>query len=90
MTNRLTELKLLLEHLDLKRIMALTRNVDLGKLLRTLSELELEDLADLASQVRAKHRNARLPEANGDSYGLRPQSRPLPTRTRCSFESVNS
>jgi glutaryl-CoA dehydrogenase len=71
MTNPLSELKSLVEHLDLKRIATLARRVDLGGLVRLLSDLEPEDLAHLASQVKAKHRKTPLPAVNGDFYSLR-------------------
>jgi glutaryl-CoA dehydrogenase len=71
MTNPLSELRSLVEHLDLKRIAALARQVDIGKLLQVLSQLEPEDLAHLASQVKAKHGKSPLPAVDGDFYGLR-------------------
>jgi glutaryl-CoA dehydrogenase len=69
MTN-LADLRTLAERIDLKRIAALARHVDLAKLIGIFSELEPEDLAHLASQVRARHRKKALPEAHGDFYGL--------------------
>jgi glutaryl-CoA dehydrogenase len=69
MTN-LADLRALAERIDLKRIAALARHVDLAKLIGIFSELEPEDLAHLASQVRARHHKKALPEAHGDFYGL--------------------
>ncbi len=70
MTNPLAELKALAERIDLKRIAALARRVDLAKLVAIFAELEPEDLAHLASQVRAKHHKGPLPAAHGDFYGF--------------------
>ncbi|HEY5146707.1 MAG TPA: acyl-CoA dehydrogenase family protein [Polyangiaceae bacterium] len=69
MTN-LADLRSLAGRLDLKRIAALAKHVDLAKLIGIFSELEPEDLAHLASQVRARHHKKALPEAHGDFYGL--------------------
>ncbi len=69
MTN-LADLRALAERIDLKRIAALAKHVDLAKLIGIFSELEPEDLAHLASQVRARHHKKALPEAHGDFYGL--------------------
>jgi glutaryl-CoA dehydrogenase len=66
----LADLKALVERLDLKRIAALAKRVDLPKLIGVFSELEPEDLAHLASQVRARHRKEPLPAAHGDFYGI--------------------
>jgi glutaryl-CoA dehydrogenase len=71
MTSTLADLKSLVENLDLKRIATLARHVDLGKLLRLLSELEPDDLVHLASQARTKHSKRPLPAVDGDFYGLR-------------------
>ena len=76
MTHPLTELKALAERIDFKRIAALARRVDLAKLVGIFAELEPEDLAHLASQVRAKHRKTPLPEAHGDFYSLGEQLAP--------------
>jgi glutaryl-CoA dehydrogenase len=70
MTNPLTELKALADRIDWRRIAQLAKRVDLGKLIGVLAELEPEDLAHLASQVRAKHGKTPLPEARGDFYDL--------------------
>ena len=70
MTNPLADLKALAERIDLKRIGALAKRVDLVKLIGILVELEPDDLAHLGSQVRSKHRKTPLPEAHGDFYGL--------------------
>jgi glutaryl-CoA dehydrogenase len=73
MSNPLADLKALVERIDLKRVAAIAKRVDLAKLVAIFAELEPEDLAHLASQVRAKHarqRGAPLPEAHGDFYGF--------------------
>jgi glutaryl-CoA dehydrogenase len=70
MTNPLTELRALADRIDFKRIAALAKRVDLAKLVGILAELEPEDLAHLASQVRAKHGKKPLPAPNGDFYGF--------------------
>ena len=70
MTNPLTDLKALADRIDLKRIAALARHVDLAKLVGILAQLEPQDLAHLASQARAKHGKSPLPEAHGDFYGF--------------------
>src|SRR3984957_16729040 len=70
MTNPLAELKALAERIDLKRIAALARRVDLAKLVAIFAEHEPEDLAHLASQVRARHHKGPLPAAHGDFYGF--------------------
>ncbi len=44
--------------------------VNLGKLVGLLTQLEPEDVAHLAAQVRAKHHKGPLPEAHGDLYEL--------------------
>ena len=70
MSNPFGELKALFEHLDLKKIASLARKIDLGQLAGLLLELTPEDLAHLASQVRAKHHHQPLPVADGDFYQL--------------------
>jgi glutaryl-CoA dehydrogenase len=70
MTNPFAELKALAERIDFKRIAAIAKHVDLAKLVGIFAELEPEDLAHLASQVRARHSKAPLPAANGDFYGF--------------------
>jgi glutaryl-CoA dehydrogenase len=70
MTNPLADLKSLVERVDLKRIAAIAKHVDLPKLIGIFSQLEPEDLAHLASQVRARHNKKPLPEPHGDFYGL--------------------
>jgi glutaryl-CoA dehydrogenase len=70
MTNPLAELKALAERIDFKRIAAIAKHVDLAKLVGIFAELEPEDLAHLASQVRARHSKTPLPAANGDFYGF--------------------
>ncbi len=66
----LSDLKKLVEQLDLSRIAALAREVDLGRLLSVLSQLEPQDLAHLASTVRARHSKKPLPPPHGDFYEL--------------------
>lgn len=68
MSNPFSDLKALVEKLDLKRIGELAKKVDLVKVIGLLTELEPMDLAHLASQVRAKHRKKPLPVAHGDFY----------------------
>lgn len=76
MTNPLTDLKALAERIDFKRIAAIAKRVDLAKLVGIFAALEPEDLAHLASQVRARHRKEPLPAAHGDFYGLGEQLPP--------------
>ena len=68
MANPFSDLKSLVEGLDLKRIAELAKKVDLVKVIGLLSQLEPSDLAHLATQVRAKQRKSPLPEAHGDFY----------------------
>jgi glutaryl-CoA dehydrogenase len=70
MTHPLADLKSLVERVDLKRIASIAKRVDLPKLIGIFAELEPEDLAHLASQVRARHSKKVLPEPHGDFYGL--------------------
>jgi glutaryl-CoA dehydrogenase len=53
MSNPLSDLKALVDRIDLKRIAAIAKQVDLAKLVDVFAQLEPEDLAHLASQVRA-------------------------------------
>jgi glutaryl-CoA dehydrogenase len=86
MNNAWMELRSLAEHFDWKRIGQLAKRVDLARLVGVLVQLEPEDLAHLASQVRAKHRTEPLPEAHGDFYGfgqlLGPEDLALKLRVR--------
>lgn len=86
MSNPFSDLKSLVENLDLKRIGELAKKVDLVKVVGLLTQLEPMDLAHLASQVRAKHRTKPLPEAHGDFYDfgslLTPEDRALKLRVR--------
>jgi alkylation response protein AidB-like acyl-CoA dehydrogenase len=70
MTNAWTELRSLADRFDWRRIGQLAKRVDLARLVGVLVQLEPEDLAHLASQVRAKHRKEPLPEVHGDFYGF--------------------
>ena len=86
MTGSFSELKALVDKLDLKRIASLASRVDLGRLVGVLTQLEPEDLAHLASQVRAKHPRHPLPEPHGDLYELgellAPEEREIKLRVR--------
>ena len=64
-----TDLKKLVEQLDLKRIAHLAHEVDLVKAIGLLSQLEPEDLAHLASTLKARHgKPESLPKPHGDFY----------------------
>jgi glutaryl-CoA dehydrogenase len=73
MTNPFTELKEMLEHVDLGRLLSLARHIDLTKLLRALGELQPDDVNRLLAAAHSKHRTRPLPEANGDFYGVASQ-----------------
>jgi len=70
MTSPLADLKDTLEHLDLGRLLALARRVDLPKLLKTLAALEPDDVNRLLAATHTKHKKRLLPPVNGDFYDV--------------------
>ena len=75
-----------LDRLDLKRLTALARQVDLGKLLEALTELEPADVEHLLSQLHVKHHPGPLPAPQGDFYRfgqlLSPEDQAIKLRVR--------
>jgi len=86
MTNSLTELKDMLERVDLGRFIALARRLDLPKLLKTLASLDADDVTRLLAAAHAKHSHRPLPATNGDFYDvaslLAPEERAIRERVR--------
>jgi glutaryl-CoA dehydrogenase len=86
MTSPLADLKDTLEHLDLGRLLALARRVDLPKLLKTLASLEPDDVNRLLAATHTKHKKRPLPPANGDFYDvaslLTPEEQAIRLRVR--------
>jgi glutaryl-CoA dehydrogenase len=70
MNNALTDLKDMLEHVDLGRLVALARRVELAKLLKTIGSLDADDVNRLLSAAHAKHKHRPLPAPNGDFYDV--------------------
>jgi glutaryl-CoA dehydrogenase len=70
MANALTDLKEILEHVDLGRLVALARRVDVSKLLKTLASLQPDDVNRLLAATHASRRDRPLPAPNGDFYDL--------------------
>jgi glutaryl-CoA dehydrogenase len=63
-----SDLKKLVEKLDLSKISALAHEVDLGKLIGLLTQMEPQDLAHLATVIKERNNKGPLPEAKGDFY----------------------
>lgn len=82
----LSDLKSLVEKIDLARIGEIAKKVDLAKVVGLLAQLEPSDLAHLASQVRSRHRKTPLPAPHGDFYDfgslLSPEDHALKLRVR--------
>jgi glutaryl-CoA dehydrogenase len=86
MTNPLGELKDVLERLDVGRLVALARRVDVPQLLKTLASLQPEDVSRLLAAAHASHKKRPLPDPNGDFYDvaslLRPEEQAIRARVR--------
>jgi glutaryl-CoA dehydrogenase len=86
MTNPLVELKDMLERVDIGRLLAIARQVDMRKVLQALRELGPEDVSRLLAAAHTKHSQRALPEPNGDFYEvaaeLTPDERAIQGRVR--------
>jgi glutaryl-CoA dehydrogenase len=86
MANSLIDLKTMLERIDVGRLFAIARRVDIRKVLRALSDLEPGDVERLVAAAHEKHHQRSLPEPNGDFYDiaelLTPEEQSLRVRVR--------
>jgi glutaryl-CoA dehydrogenase len=86
MTHPIAELKDVLDHIDIGRLVAMARRVDVSKLLKALGSLEPDDVNRLLAATHTSHKNRPLPVPNGDFYDvaalLSPEEQAIRARVR--------